>query len=461
MAGIGFALRKLLVRHEISSILAGFVLSAVVAAGPWILTSIGLLIVGFFGVSAFPDLGLYLRFRSLVTFLFALSLILISPIQIPLTRFLADQFYSRNYAIVRSLFVTSTLLGALLCLPVGITGLFFLRLSLPETLAVLELFIVLSALWVTMSFVSTLRDYNSVALAFLLGNGLSIPGVILGAKYGGVTGALLGYTAGQGVILTVLAARIFIEFPGRVSWEAGLVGFIRKRWDLAVLGGLMSAGIWIDKILYWYGPGSEHVVGFIRMNRNYDIGMFFALLAIVPTLALFVAYFETGFFDQYRFYFSVIHCGFPYREIERAKDRMTSFLRRSLAFVIKIQGSIALLVLLNAHHILSFFHADLLSLPVFRIGTLGAILQVIFVLETTLLLYLNRGEIVLKLSVILLVLNTLLTLSFMHLGFRFEGMGYFISCLVASVVGYVELNRAFGEFEYTVFMRQPIVPDQG
>lgn len=140
---------------------------------------------------------------------------------------------------------------------------------------------------------------------------------------------------------------------------------------------------------------------------------------------------------------------------------MTSFLRRSLAFVIKIQGSIALLVLLNAHHILSFFHADLLSLPVFRIGTLGAILQVLFVLETTLLLYLNRGEVVLKLSVILLVLNTLLTLSFMHLGLRFEGMGYFISCLVASVVGYIELNRAFGEFEYTVFMRQPIVPDQG
>lgn len=461
MAGIGFALRKLMVRHEISSILAGFILSAVVAAGPWILTSIGLLIVGFFGVSAFPDLALYLRFRSLVTFLFAVSLILISPIQIPLTRYLADQFYSRNFEVVRSLFATSALIGAGLAIPVGLAGLYALKLPLSETFAVMELFIVLSVLWIATSFVSTLRDYNSVGLAFLLGNALSIPGVILGAKYGAVTGALLGYTAGQGVILTVLAARVFIEFPGGLSWAGDLVRFIRIRRDLAVLGGVLSAGIWIDKILYWYGPGSDPVVGFVRMNRNYDIGMFFALLAIVPTLALFVAYFETGFFDQYRFYFSVIHCGFPYREIERAKDRMTRFLRSALAFVIKIQGSIALLVLLNAHHILRFFHADLLSLPVFRIGTLGAILQVLFVLETTLLLYLNRGEIVLKLSGILLTLNTLLTLSFMHVGLRFEGMGYFLACLVASVVGYVELNKAFGEFEYTVFMRQPIASDQG
>lgn len=74
--------------------------------------------------------------------------------------------------------------------------------------------------------------------------------------------------------IDVLVLTSLSEAQPLVVMEAGLVGFFRKRWDLAVLGGLMSAGIWIDKILYWYGPGSEHVVGFIRMKRNYDIGMF-------------------------------------------------------------------------------------------------------------------------------------------------------------------------------------------
>lgn len=69
MAGIGFALRKLLGREELSSVLTGFFLSAIVAAGPWILTTVGLLVIGSAGASSFVDAEHYLRFRSIVTFL--------------------------------------------------------------------------------------------------------------------------------------------------------------------------------------------------------------------------------------------------------------------------------------------------------------------------------------------------------------------------------------------------------
>lgn len=456
MAGIGFALRKLLVREELSSILTGFFLSAIVAAGPWILTSVGLLIIGSAGAASFDDYGHYLQFRSLVTFLFAATLILTSPLQIPLTRYLADRFYGKEYGAVRSLLFTAIGIALIPGIPIGILGLYFLHLPLLKSLATFDLYLVLTALWITTGFISTLRDYNAVGLAFLLGNAASIEGVLLGAKHGGVTGALIGYTFGQGVILTLLLVRFLIEFPGKIRWERTGASFIFLRWDLTILGLFLSLGIWIDKILYWYGPGSTPVIGFIRMNKNYDIGMFFALLVIIPTLALFIAYFETGFYEQYRFYFSVIHGGYPFREIERAKERMVLFLRRALAFIIKIQGSITLLVLMNAHHILSFFHSDLLSLPIFRIGSMGALLQVMFVLETTLLLYLNRGDIVLKLALVLFFANLFLTLGLMRLGFRFEGMGYFLSCFIVSVWGYKDLNTAFQEFEYIVFMRQAI-----
>lgn len=456
MAGIGFALRKLLVREELSSVLTGFFLSAIVAAGPWILTSVGLLIIGSADASSFPDYGDYIHFRSLVTFLFAATLILTSPFQIPLTRYLADRFYRKEYKVVRSLLFTAIGLSFMPAIPLGLLGLYFLHLPFLESLAAMDLYLILTALWITASFISTLRDYNAVGLAFLLGNAVSVSGVFLGTHYGGSTGALIGYTVGQGVILTLLIVRFLIEFPGTIRWERNGVSFLFIRWDLTILGFFLSAGIWIDKILYWYGPGSEAVFSFVRMNKNYDVGMFFALLTIIPTLALFIAYFETGFYEQYRFYFSVIHGGYPFREIERAKERMVLFLRHALAFVIKIQGSITLLVLLNAHHILTFFHSDLLSLPIFRIGSMGALLQVMIVLETTLLLYLNRGDIVLKLSVVLFFSNLFLTLGFMELGLRFEGMGYFLSCLIVSVWGYRDLDTAFLEFEYIVFMRQAV-----
>ncbi len=459
MAGIGFALRKLLVRDEMSSILTGFFLSAVVAAGPWILTSVGLLIIGFIGVSSFSDYDRYLEFRSIVTFLFASTLILTAPLQVPMTRYMADLFYRKNYSRVRSLLITSVVMALGIAFIPGITGLLFLRLPLGESLAVLDLFFILLALWITSSFVSTLKDYNAVGLAFLTGNLISIGGVFFGARMGDVTGGILGYALGQGMILTVLIARLLIEFPGDFFWDADGVAFFRHRLDLALIGIFFSAGVWVDKILYWYGPGSRAVVGFIRMNKEYDVGMFFALLLVIPTLALFVAYFETGFYEQYRFFFLVVHGGYPLSEIGVAKEKMIQFLRRALAFVIKIQGAVTVLVLLNAHHMLSFFHADLLALPVFRIGSIGALMQVLFVLETTLLLYLNRGDIVLKLCGGLFVLNLALTLFFMKMGSQEEGLGYFFSCFLVTLWGYFHLDRAFLDFEYTIFMRQPLSPD--
>ncbi len=457
MAGIGFALRKLLLREELSSILTGFFLSAIVAAGPWILTSVGLLIIGSAGASSFSDAEHYLRFRSIVTFLFAASLILSSPLQIPMTRYLADRFYAKDYTGVRSLLFTALALAFFPCLVLGVAAVAILPLAPLESLATVDLFLVLTALWITTAFVSTLRDYSSVGLAFLLGNVASIAGVYEGGRYGDLAGALTGYAIGQGLILAILLARFLVEFPGPLRWDRAGVRFLAARWDLTILGLFLSLGIWIDKILYWYGPGSEKVVGFIRMNKNYDIGMFFALLVVIPTLALFVAYFETGFYEQYRFFFAVIHGGYPLREIERAKDRMLRFLRQALSYMIKIQGSITLLVLLNAHNILAFFHADLLSLPVFRIGSMGAFLQVLFVLEATLLLYLNRGDVVLKLVFVLFASNLLLTLVFLAAGSRFEGMGYFLACFLVALWGYQDLDTAFREFEYTVFMRQPLV----
>ena len=456
MAGIGFALRKLLGREELSSVLTGFFLSAIVAAGPWILTTVGLLVIGSAGASSFVDAEHYLRFRSIVTFLFAASLILSSPLQIPMTRTLADRFYAKDTSSVRSLLFTTLALAFLPGLALAAIAVATLRLPPAESLATVDLFLVLTALWITTAFITTLRDYNSVGLAFLLGNAASIAGVFKGAQYGDLAGALTGYTIGQGLILTILLVRFVIEFSGPIRWDMAGIRFLAVRWDLAVLGFFLNFGIWIDKILYWYGPGSEKIVGFIRMNKDYDIGMFFALLMVIPTLALFVAYFETGFYEQYRFFFAVIHGGYPFREIERAKERMLRFLRQALSYMIKIQGSITLLVLLNAHNILAFFHADFLSLPVFRIGSMGAFLQVIFILEVTLLLYLNRGDVVLKLAFVLFASNLLLTLVCLAADSRFEGMGYFLACFLVALWGYRDLDIAFREFEYTVFMRQPV-----
>lgn len=250
MAGIGFALRKLSNREDLSSIVSGFILSAIVAAGPWVLTTVGLLIVSYSSMGYFSRVRDYLLFRSLVTFSFAGTLILVSLIQLPATRFIADRFFEMKFSDNRSIYLT--VIGVTLLFGIPIAGLMVFSLDLPNAvrLASFNLMIVLMLLWVTTALVSTLHDYGAVGFAFFAGSLASVFGTLLGARYGAVSGALLGYLMGQGLIVTLLAARIFVEFPGKIFWNRTFVRFLRHKTSLVLLGFVMTLGIWIDKIIW-------------------------------------------------------------------------------------------------------------------------------------------------------------------------------------------------------------------
>lgn len=455
MAGIGFALRKLVAREDLSSLVSGFVLSAIVAAGPWVLTTMGLLIVSYSSMGFFDRVRDYLLFRSLVTFSFAVTLISVSLIQLPLTRFVADRFFEMKFSENRSIYFTAAALTVMTGIPVG--ALLVLPLGLPPltALAYFDLLIVLMLLWVTTALVSTLHDYGSVGWAFFLGVFASVAGTLFGARYGGVPGALFGYLLGQGTIVTLLAVRIVVEFPGEFFWNRSFVILLRNRPRLILLGFVMALGLWIDKILYWYGTGSEKVLGYIHINRIYDIAMFFALLTVIPTLALFVFYFETGFYERYRTVFVLLEGKEPLEKVLEAKEQMVVFIKRGLGYILKIQGAVTFVVVLNGHGILALFHADLLALPVFRMGALGGLCQVILTMEFTLLLYFNQQKMVLRLAWLLLLLNGGLTLAFMFIDSKFEGFGYLCACLLSALYGYTLLDRGVYDFEFTVFMKPP------
>lgn len=455
MAGIGFVLRKLASKEDLSSLAGGFILSAIVAAGPWLLTTIGLLVVSYSSLGYFTRVRDYLLFRSLVTFAFFASLMMVSLLQLPATRFVADRFFEMKFSDNRSIYLTSGALALLFGVPLSALLVLPLHLGLAESLGYYGLLVVLILLWITTSLVSTLHDYGSVGGAFLMGVATSVGGTLLGARHGGAAGALFGYLLGEGVIVALLGARIFVEFPGPIRWNRTFVSFLKHRTRLMLLGLVMTLGIWVDKILFWYGPGSEKIVGYIHVNRLYDIAMFFSLLTVIPTLALFVFYFETGFYERYRGVFILLEGRRPLSEVLEAKEQMVSFIKRGLGYILKIQGAVTFVVVLNGHGILSLFHADLLALPVFRMGALGGFCQVILTMEFTLLLYFNQQKMVSALAWVLLLSNAGLTVLLWNLSPRLEGMGYLAACLLSCVYGYSLVDRGVYDFEFSVFMKPP------
>ncbi|MFP5464186.1 MAG: exopolysaccharide Pel transporter PelG, partial [Gammaproteobacteria bacterium] len=96
MAGIGFELRKLMRRDTLLGLMQTYAYAGIISSGPWVLSILGILVIGFMSFSVvFPDL-LITQFQVSVTWLIALSLILTGIVQLAFTRFTADRHFEKR-----------------------------------------------------------------------------------------------------------------------------------------------------------------------------------------------------------------------------------------------------------------------------------------------------------------------------------------------------------------------------
>ena len=99
MAGIGFELRKLLRRDSYSGLLQAYAFAGIISSGPWVLSIVGILLIGLLSVTAAAPSYLVVQFQISVTYLMVSSLVLTGVIQLSFTRFVADRLFdSRNVA---------------------------------------------------------------------------------------------------------------------------------------------------------------------------------------------------------------------------------------------------------------------------------------------------------------------------------------------------------------------------
>ena len=86
MAGIGFALRSLVERDDLSSPVQGYGHAAIVAAGPWLFTVLAL---AFFetATEGYPRPRRASRITAIMIYNFSFSLLLSGPIVMVMTRY--------------------------------------------------------------------------------------------------------------------------------------------------------------------------------------------------------------------------------------------------------------------------------------------------------------------------------------------------------------------------------------
>ena len=457
MAGIGFELRRILRKNTLIGILEAYAYAGIIGSGPWVLSIVGILLIGLFSVSVVVPSYLVTQFQTSVTYLVAGSLIFTGLAQLAFTRFISDRLFEKKKdAVLPNLHGLMLLVSA----GAGLIGTLGVFLLLPGEgilyrLLMLAGFVTLCSVWVMSVLLSGMKRYKAIVLLFAVGYTLIVVGA-LWLRYYGLEGLLGSFVAGNLVLLAGMWGLIMREF--NVRQELVRFEFIDRRFlypSLIAIGFLYNLGVWIDKFMFWYfPPTSDPIIGHLRASLIYDLPVFLAYLSIIPGMAVFLIRIETDFVEYYDKFYNAVRDGGSLDYIETMRDEMVHSIRLGLGEIAKIQALAVLITFVAGPSLLRALDISELYLPLLYIQVVGAGLQVGLMAILNVFFYLDQRRIVLFLCLEFVVLNVALTALSLWFGAALYGYGFTVAVLLTLSTGLYLLTRALNRLEYETFMLQ-------
>ncbi|KIG03034.1 exopolysaccharide Pel transporter PelG [Caballeronia concitans] len=456
MAGIGFELRKMLQRETLVGLMQAYAYAGLISAGPWILSIIGMLLIGILSLPFVLPTGLITQFQVSVTYLISLSLVLTGPLQLGFTRFTSDRLFEKRGDMVLPNYHGAALVATIAAIVLGGLAVVFLfpAQSAAYRMLMLAGFVVMSNIWLATIFLSGMKQYTSILWVFFVGYTLTA-GAAITLNIFGLTGLLGGFVFGQTVLLAGLLTLIYRDYTSErfISFE-----FFSKRYrypTLMATGFLYNLAIWIDKFMFWYAPGTgQDVIGPLRASIIYDIPVFLAYLAIIPGMAVFLMRIETDFVEYYDAFYGAVREGASLQHIERMRNAMVEALRNGLYEIVKVQATAALLLFAVSTALLGWLGISALYSPLLYIDVIAASLQVLFMGVINVFFYLDKRRVVLALVLLFVVSNVVLTGATLAANPGWYGYGFAGSLLIVLLVSLAWLDRKLELLEYETFMIQ-------
>ena len=456
MAGIGFALRSLNEQESLSDVIKSTGHAAVIAAGPWLFTIFSLL-----SITAFTETiaghDTLATFRAVVIYAFATSLVLTAPVMIVATRLLADRLWKREPESVRPLLIAGFTI-ALAVVAVGVAAL-VAYFAVPPKLAI-SLYAatsIVALIWVAVAFCGAVRDYRGITWSFLVGLAISIAGATAAALTGfGAAGMVWGFATGLAVTFFGLTLRVFATFPFALENPFEAIGTLlrgHRTYGYLAAGALLgTAGIWIDKWVFWFSGEGQSVQGGLIHAPLYDGAMFIASLVIIPALAQFVMKLETQFFERYQTYFGTVQGHGTIDQIEDARVSLEGFSFESLALITVAQAAIAAVLALSAPAIVEILNLQFRQVAILRFGAIGSVFMFVFIAATSIVVFFDRRRIYFALQGLFFALNAAFAYVSVQWGEEYYGAGYFLAALISSGVALVVADRTMANLNYLTFI---------
>lgn len=456
MAGIGFELRKLLRHGDYLGIAKAYTYAGLIGAGPWVVSIIGVVLLGILSIHRVIPSVLVSQFQTSVTYLISTSLIFSGFFQLAFTRYVADRLFAQEQQVILpnlngllTLVMTlATIISIVTCFVLFPDQGLIYRLLLAST------FTLLCGVWVVAVMLTGLKHYRAIVAAFVIAYSTTL-GVGLLLHSFGLIGLLFSFFLGQFILFLALLGIVYHQYHSHQFIAFDFLKPGRLYTSLLASGLLYNAGIWADKYVFWFTPStSQSIIGPLRASAVYDLPIFLAYLSIIPGMAVFLMRVETDFVGYYDRFYSAVREGGTLSHIQNMRNGMVTSARNGIFDIIKIQSITALCAFIVGPSILRFFGISNLYIPLFNVDVVGASLQVAFMGILNIFFYLDRRNRVVALTALFLSLNLILTIISTHLGLYYFGYGFASSLLICVLIGLFWLDKDMENVEYQTFMMQ-------
>ncbi|WP_426958254.1 exopolysaccharide Pel transporter PelG [Muricoccus radiodurans] len=453
MAGIGFVLRRLARRDDLSGGAQAYAAAVAVTSGPWLLTVAAILAVEWWSRVGLDAAEIGADFRTILSYNFCFSLVLTSPFAMVASRIAADRIFAERVESLGGLFLHALTGALILQLPPAVVF-WWLIAELPPALsaAAVANYASLVGLWTVVTFLSVLKDHRLALGAVALGMGVAAVGAVAG-KMLGAAAPLSAFTLGATVIVFVGGGRLLLEFPWvptawRATWNEA-----RRFPDLAFIGLVSAAAPWADKWVMWLSPWAEVLPSGLHDFPDYDGAMFLAYLTMVPGIALFFVSVETEFFLLYRLYFDDLLGGASLSRIERSRRALVDGVVSSGVSLLLLQSLVAAVVILMGPALEALGVVSAAQYPIFRLGVLGALFHTLVLGLMIVLAYLDVRRSQLLVAGGFLLLNAAVPAVLLPMGEWLYGYGYFLASLGTALGAVAAVFVTLRRLNHHVFVR--------
>lgn len=463
MAGIGLELRRIYRGKKIFSEQKMYLYAGLYYGGPLLL---GVFLIMFISaLTAYA--GMERMDRSLLTSIFTysvvFSLFFSNVFSAILGRFVSDMIYANRFDKIIPAFLGSNLLMLLLGESVYLAVLSFSGLDLSLIVLSLILFAELVVLWNTVSFITTIQEYKTVLLAYIMSIVVTVVIGFLLFFLGihSIFAMLLTIALGYGAILFTTIRILFKNLPAPKESIASFEFLIwfDKYPKLLLLGFGLYLGAFLHIVSTWFTPVGEQIKTIFYNAPYYDVPAFYAFLTTIVSTVNFAVFIEVDFYEKFKKHYWLYNHQGTIRDIKEANQDMLMVLKNELKYLAWKQVFASMIFTFIGTQVLQVLPLGFtnLMLGYFRILCLAYGVFAIAQSMILILLYFDDVSGAVVCTTVYGILNILFAILNLFIPTSYYGFGFLISNIVLYVMALVRLEYITGKLPYKILGSQPIL----